>query len=58
MRNIYRPPMADLLNKIVIFYPYLAPNGAVPLGQDVGRMQIKASKKSRRDGTFLLTTHQ
>ncbi len=30
MRNTYRPPMADLLNKIEIFYQYIAPNGAVP----------------------------
>ncbi len=37
-----------------IFYRYLAPNGAVPQGQDVDRKQIKISKKSRRDDIFLL----
>jgi len=30
MFDIYRLPMADELNKIVIFYQYLAPDGAVP----------------------------
>jgi hypothetical protein len=49
MLDIYRPYGTLLYRGCFVFYQYLAPNGAVPQGQDVGRKQIKTPQKSRRD---------
>ncbi len=50
LEGLYCPPMGDELDKIVIFYPYLAPNGR--LKQNFDSFLWRIEDKYQTDDVF------